>query len=194
MSTSERVVEMLIQEGGYRELSRPFLIGSQSFDFARALVAGGRANDLVIVIELKGDTVDDVVVRKTFALTRALDVLRSKRSVTAVLTSGQPRPETILSIRRVCRVLNVGALAASDAVGTLRDGLAVLLPIAEPPAVDMSIDWESDVRSRATDPTKDSMTDAAITAAAAGKDAVEAVLAERILMLVNAVLDDEGES
>ena len=88
MTTSERVVAILTGEGGYRELPKPLKVGSLSFEFTHALIAGDRANDLVIVIELKGDSADDVVIRKVLALTRALDVLQSKRSVTTVLTSG----------------------------------------------------------------------------------------------------------
>ena len=104
MTTSESVVRILVSEGGYRELPRPLKVGTLSFDFEYALVAGERANDLVIVIELRSDTADDIVIRKVLSLTRALDVLQSKRSVTAVLTSGQATPRTVQSISRVCRV------------------------------------------------------------------------------------------
>src|SRR5208282_3132605 len=108
MSTSDSVVEILVKEGGYRELPQPIKIGSGSFQFAHTLVAGDKANDLVVVIELKPDTSDDTVVRNILGLTRALDVLRSRRSVTAVLTSGQPGPGTVRSMSRVCRVLPIG--------------------------------------------------------------------------------------
>ena len=58
MTTTDRVVDILIQEGGYRELPKPFKVGALSFDFTHALVAEIRANDLVIVIELKSSTGD----------------------------------------------------------------------------------------------------------------------------------------
>src|SRR5947208_680950 len=141
MTTSERVVEILIQEGGYRELPQPLKIGSLSFEFTHTLVASSRAIDLVIVIELKGDTVDNAVTRKILALTRALDVLRSKRSVTAVLTSGQAAPETVHSISKVCRVLNIGAPTGPKATEAVRDWLSVLLPLREPPAFETVPDW-----------------------------------------------------
>ena len=69
MTTSESVVQILVEEGGYRELPRPLKVGSLSFDFIYALVAGNKANDLVIVIELKSDTADDAVIRKVLSLT-----------------------------------------------------------------------------------------------------------------------------
>lgn len=194
MSTSDSVVDILTQEGGYRALPRPFKIGSQSFDFTHALVAGERANDLVIVIELRGDTADDAVIRKVLALTRALDVLRSKRPVTAVLTSGQPRAETVQSIGKVCRVLPVGAPAGPDALDAVRDWLSVLLPLTQPPAVDTMLDWEADLRAAAPASAAGALMDNLVDAAPSGKDAVEAVLADDINDTIGAVLNDEEEA
>jgi len=194
MSTSDRVVEILVEEGGYRALPRPFKVGSQSFDFTHALVAGERANDIVIVIELRGDTADDAVIRKILALTRALDVLHSKRPVTAVLTSGQPRSETVQSISKVCRVLSVGAPSGPDAMDAVRDWLSVLLPLAQPSAVDMVIDWEADLRAATPEGVKGVLMEALIKAAPAGQDAVEKVLADDIGGAVRAVLDSDGDT
>ena len=193
MSTSDRVVEILVGEGGYRALQKPFKVGSQTFDFTHALVARERANDLVIVIELGGGTADDVVVRKVLALTRALDVLHSKRPVTVVLTSGQPRSDTVLSISKVCRVLPVGAPAGPNAMTAVRDWLAVLLPLAQPPAVDTVLDWEASLRATAPADAKGTLMDTVIVAAPQGKDAVEAVLSTNIGEAVREVLDQEGD-
>lgn len=194
MSTSDRVIDILTQEGGYLPLPKPFKVGSQSFDFTHALVAGERANDLVIVIELQGDTADDAVIRKVLALTRALDVLRSKRPVTAVLTSGQPRAGTVQSISKVCRVLSVGAPAGPGALDAVRDWLAVLLPLTQPPAVDTMLDWEADLRAAAPEAAKGALMEALIEAAPGGADAVEAVLADDINDSVGTALDDEEEA
>lgn len=194
MSTSDRVVDILVNEGGYRELPRPFKVGSISFDFTHALVAGYRANDLVIVIDVKGDTADDAVTRKVLALTRALDVMYSKRPVTAVLTSGQARSETIQSISKVCRVLPVGAPGGPDAADAVRDWLSVLLPLAEPSGVDTLLDWEGDLRKAAPDAATGALMDALIDAAPQGKNAVEGVLAEAVEAAVNdALAADEDE-
>lgn len=194
MSTSDRVVEILTTEGGYRPLPRPFKVGTQTFDFTHALVAGDRANDLVIVIEVKGDTADEAVIRKLLALTRALDVLHSKRPVTAVLTVGQPRSNTVQTISKVCRVLPVGSPAGPDADDAVRDWLAVLLPLTQPPAVDTMLDWEADLRKVAPAAAKGPLMEALVEAAPRGKDAVEEVLADEITETANAILDDEGDA
>lgn len=192
MSTSDQVVDILVQEGGYRMLPKPFRIGSQSFDFPHALVAANRANDLVIVIELRSTTSDEAVVRKVFALTRALDVLRSKRPVTAVLTCGQPLPETLQSISKVCRVLPIGAPSGPDALDAIRDWLAALLPLTQPPAVDTLFDWEADLRRVAHITAQDSLMEGLIAAATEGVMAVEEALAADISRAVISALDDKG--
>lgn len=193
MTTSESVVRILIGEGGYRELPRPLKIGSLSFDFAYALVAGDKANDLVIVIELKGDTADDNVVRKVLSLTRALDVLQSKRSVTAVLTSGQAAADTVQSMSRVCRVLPVGAPSGPGAVDAVRDWLSVLLPLTQPPPVETLVDWEGDLRKNIPEGAQEQFLEDLLSAAPAGKLAVEQVLASAILTPVEVVLEHDQD-
>ena len=193
MTTSESVLQLLTAEGGYKELPRPLKVGTLSFDFAHALIAGDKANDLVIIIELKGDTVDDTVVRKVLSLTRALDVLQSKRSVTVVLTSGQAAPETVQSISRVCRVLPVGAPSGPKAVDSVRDWISVLLPLVQPPPVETLVDWESDLRSNIPSNAAGPLLEQLLSAAPAGKLAVEQVLASAIQSRVASILEDDQD-
>jgi hypothetical protein len=193
MTTSERVVEILVGEGGYRELPKPLKVGSLSFEFTHALLAGDRAKDLVIVIELKADTADDAVIRKVLALTRALDVLQSKRSVTVVLTSGQAAPETVQSISRVCRVLPVGAPMGPKATEAVRDWLSVLLPLSEPAAVESFIDWEGDLRRSVPANTAGLLMEELLSAAPHGKIAVEQAFARSISASVKAALDEADQ-
>ena len=191
-TTSERVVEILVQQGKYRELAQPMKIGSLSFEFDHALVASERANDLVIVIELKGGTSDEAVIRKVLALTRALDVLKSKRSVTAVLTSGQALPETVQSISRVCRVLPIGTPAGPKAADAVRDWLSVLLPITQPATVETLVDWTGDLHREIPKTLAGPLADLLVEAAPLGKQAVEDVLADAIKVAVEPALA-EGE-
>ena len=193
MTTSERVVEILVGEGGYRELPKPLKVGSLSFEFTHALVGGDKANDLVIVIELRGDTADDALIRKVLAFARALDVLRSKRSVTAVLTSGQAAPETVQSLSRVCRVLPVGAPTGPNAIETVRDWLSVLLPLKAPTAVETFIDWESDLRRQVPANASGPLMEELIGVASQGKIAVEEALARSIKASVEAALEEQDE-
>lgn len=148
MTTCEKVVEVLVSKGGFRVLPKPFNVGSLAFDFSHALVGGEKSNDLVVVIELKSGTVDADVVRKVFALTRALDVLRSRRSVTVVLTVGQASPDTVRSLARVCRVLSVGAPKGPNAEQELHDWLSVLLPLTLPAQVEDTGEWEAELKQK----------------------------------------------
>jgi hypothetical protein len=193
MTTSERVVEILVGEGGYRELPKPLKVGSLSFEFTHVLVAGAKASDLVIVIELKGDTADDSLIRKVHAFTRALDVLRSKRSVTAVLTSGQAMPETVQSMSKVCRVLPVGAPTGPKAAEIVRDWLSVLLPLKEPVTVESSIDWETDLRRQVPANAHGALMEELINVAPRGKIAVEEALAQSIKTSAATALEEKEE-
>lgn len=192
-TTSERVVEILVQQGKYRELPQPMKIGSLSFEFDRALVAIERANDLVIVIELKGGTSDEAVIRKVLALTRALDVLKSKRSVTAVLTSGQASPETVQSISRVCRVLPIGTPAGPKAADAVRDWLSVLLPISQPATIETLVDWTGDLHREIPKTAAGSLADLLVEMAPLGKQAVEDVLADAIKVAVEPALAESED-
>jgi hypothetical protein len=193
MTTSESVIQILIGEGGYKELPRPLKVGSLSFDFAHALIAGDKANDLVIVIEVKADTADDTIIRKVMSLTRALDVLQSKRSVTVVLTSGQVGQKIVQSISRVCRVLPVGAPSGPKAIDAVREWISVLLPLAQPPPVETLIDWESDLRSSIPANAAGPLLEELLSAAPAGRLAVEQVLASAIQTPVASVLEDDQD-
>lgn len=189
MTTSERVVEILVQQGKYRKLEQPMKIGSLSFEFDHVLVATERANDLVIVTELKGETSDKALIRKVLAMTRALDVLKSKRPVTAVLTSGQASPETVQSISRVCRVLPIGTPSEPNAV---YDWLSVLLPISPPAPVETLVDWTDDLRREIPKDAAGPLTDLLVKTAPLGKQAVEDVLADAIKVTAEPALA-EGE-
>jgi hypothetical protein len=193
MTTADKVVDILVKEGGYRQLPQPMRVGSVSFQFAHALVAEKRANDLVIVIELKSETSDEIVVRNVLGLTRALDVLKSKRSVTAVLTSGQAAPETIRSISRVCRVLPIGAPSGPKADEAVRDWLSVLLPLQAIGPAQAAVEWEPALRAQLHVMDDSPYLDRLIVAAKAGEEAVEQEFAAEITTLIAPALKEDEE-
>ncbi len=190
MTTAETVYEILTKEGGYRPLGASIKIGSQAFDFTHVLVAGERANDLVIVIDLTGASEDAQVTRSVLAFTRALDVMGSKRSVTAVLTSGQADNDLVNSISRVCRVLPVGAPSGPLAEDMVRDWLAVLLPLKSPPPVEHLADWKASLEKQLGDTVSELAFGRFVQLAEGGKEAVETALAQEIATLADQVLDD----
>ena len=191
MTTADKVVDILVNEGGYRKLPQPMRVGSVSFQFAYALVAENRANDIVIVIELKSETSDETVVRNVLGLTRALDVLKSKRSVTAVLTSGQAAPETIRSISRVCRVLPIGAPSGPKAEEAVRDWLSVLLPLKAVGSVQSAVKWEPALRERLHIVDETPYLERLIVAARAGEEAVEREFAAEITAQITPALKED---
>ncbi len=193
MTTADKVVDILVKEGGYRQLSQPMRVGSVSFQFAHALVAEKRANDIVIVIELKSETSDEIVVRNVLGLTRALDVLKSKRSVTAVLTSGQAAPETIRSISRVCRVLPIGAPSGPKADEAVRDWLSVLLPLQAIGPAQAAVEWEPALRAQLHIVDDTPYLERLIVAARGGEEAVEQEFAAEITTLIAPALKEDEE-
>ena len=191
MSTSESVVDILVNEGGYRVLPQPMKVGSGSFEFSHALVGSNTANDLVVVVEIKPDTSDDLIVRNILGLTRALDVLRSRRSLTAVLTSGPAAPETLRSISRVCRVLPVGSPQGPKAADTVRVWLAALLPLGQHAGSDINLDWVTELRGKLPK-TTNLLTETLITCAPDGASDVEAAFGQAIKAVVTATLAEDN--
>ena len=192
MSTTEDVVRILKDDGGYKELPKPLRVGSQAFDFTHALVAGDRANDLVVIMEVRSDGQDEDLIRRVLGLTRALDVLQSKRPVTTVLTSGQTTPETLRTLSEVCRVLPIGTQIGKDADQTVRDWLSVLLPLEGPSSAEAVLVWEGDL-TKALDSQEDQeLVTKLIEASHLDTEAVELAFAASIRTAVLPVLDEES--
>lgn len=192
MSTTEDVIRILKEDGGYTELPRPLRIGSQSFDFTHALVAGDRANDLVVVIEVKSDGQDQDLIRRVLGLTRALDVLQSRRPVTAVLTSGQAKTETLRTLSEVCRVLPIGTQIGKDADQAVRDWLSALLPLEPPSSAEAALVWEADLNTALMSQEDQELVALLIEAGHIGTPAVEAAFATSIRTAILPVLNEES--
>lgn len=193
MTTAERVVNILVEKGHYRVLSRPVRIGSQEFAFTSMLAGTNKANDLVLVIELTASTGDDNVIRSVLAFTRALDVIGSRRPVTVVLTSGQADKNLVNAINRVCRVLPIGSPTGEDSGQVIAEWLAALLPLESPPAVEHLGEWRGALEE-ALMGLDSSEIDKFVSLALDGKEAVEDALAVEINLRAEKVLDeDEGQ-
>lgn len=192
MSTTEDVVRILKEDGGYKELPKPLRVGSQDFDFTHALVAGERANDLVVVMEVRSDKRDEDLIRRVLGLTRALDVLQSKRPVTAVLTSGQTTSETLRTLSQVCRVLPIGSQIGKDADRAVRDWLSVLLPLEGPSSAEAVLVWEADLTKALAEQKDQELVAQLIQASHTNAEAVELAFAASIRAAVLPVLDEES--
>lgn len=124
---AERVAEML-GDAGYRRLQSPLQIAGLSFELAAAFVGVENSADLVVI----GDTATDgqqKVVQQIEGVARALDVMRSRRSLTSIIVGPRPVGKALESLAQVSRILPVEEAADKD---ELRDRLAILLPLNPP--------------------------------------------------------------
>lgn len=125
-----RIISMLL-DAGYRSVSTPLVIGGLKFDFPAALVGTEPSPDLILVADTAFEQ-EEHLVAKLEGAARALDVARSKRPLTVVITGPRPSSSNLEIMSRVCRVLPTGTLLDKDRDGSLRNWLAVLLPLSLP--------------------------------------------------------------
>jgi hypothetical protein len=142
MTPLERAIKLL-KDNGYRDAKQPFPIGASSFSFDAVLTID-RSLDLIILQDTTlGDA--DQLRRNVLAFSRSLDVIGSRRTLTVVLVGQSLEAETTDAISKVCRVLQAGTLTGERSEETLRDSLAVLLPLELPNAVEIHGDWRGEV-------------------------------------------------
>ena len=122
----DRVVAFL-ERAGYQRVDQPWPIGGIPFAFD-AMLAGRNSLDLIAVVDL-GIHADDARIRRQVeALGQALDLVRSRRSLTVVLAGPRRGAALIQAIAGVARILTVGTPIDGEEA-ELRDALAVLLPL-----------------------------------------------------------------
>jgi hypothetical protein len=137
---AEGVVRRL-EKAGYRPAQTPFHVASVEFEFTAALIgSGGRALDLVLIVDTAtgefGDRDAKSVRQRIEALSRALDVTRSRYLLTAILV-GAALPKLLNALSPTCRVLNVesasfdteGEPISDQAALALDDQIRILLPL-----------------------------------------------------------------
>lgn len=126
----DRVSEML-KGAGFRLLPSPLKIAGLEFDLPAVLVGAPPSPDLVLVAETAFDQ-NLRIQKKIEGIARAMDVMRSRRPLTTVLVGPRPSTAVLEAMSRVCRVLPVGLILEKDADESLRNWLAVLLPLRLP--------------------------------------------------------------
>jgi hypothetical protein len=123
----QRVVKLL-EDAGYEVIEQPRPIGGIPFEFA-AMLAGVGSLDLITVIDVDTESDRGRLRGRVEGLARALDLVRSRRSLTLVLVGVRPEPELIHILARVGRVLLTTAPPGPEGEVEMRDALAVLLPL-----------------------------------------------------------------
>lgn len=134
----ERVVALL-REASYGPLPEPVAIAGIPFEFS-AVLAASSSLDLVVVVDTVTDTNLVSVRRRVEGLSRALDLVESRRPLTVVLIGPEPMPELQLALTRVARVLVAGVPSGDR---ELREALAILLPLELVTVTEMPESWRS---------------------------------------------------
>jgi hypothetical protein len=186
---TERVIELLT-DAGYDVVAQPQQVGGIPFEFA-AMLAGRSSLDLIALVDLAVDTDDVGIRRRVEGLARALDLVRSRRSLTIILVGPRRGLRLIQGLAGVARVLTVGSPGTDDAAG-LRDALAVLLPLEVATENDDAADAWATARMQmnAKDPSE---TGRALAASVSGKAAVQNALHDILSEPIEIFYEAEGD-
>ncbi len=115
---------------GYLHLALPFEVAGVPFAFAAAMVGPPGTLDLVVVADTVTDRNADLL-REITALGRALDVVDSRRTLTAILVGPRPDAETLNDLGSTCRVLPIGIATNSDDT-EVANWLSMFVPLVIP--------------------------------------------------------------
>ncbi len=121
-----RVIATLSGEG-YKQVDTQMRVGGIKFEFA-AMLAGRASLDLVVVVDTALGLDDDSLRAQVQGLARALDLVRSRRSLTVIFVGPHPAAALVQTLSGVARVLRTGSPGPEDTVA-LRRAIAVLLPL-----------------------------------------------------------------
>lgn len=185
-----------LQKAGYSLVQTPFRVASVDFEFTAAMIgSGGRGLDLVLIVDTAtgdfGDRDAKVVRQRIEALSRALDVTRSRYLLTVILV-GAALPNLMDALAPTCRVLNVesasldseGAPVSVEAALELDDQILLLLPLtiaSDDEAVgEVSRDPVSEFRGVLPKKLDPMLVDALTEASKSGEDAVKKALGKAL--------------
>lgn len=194
MSASEPVqrVVALLEDAGYEAIDQPRPIGGIPFEFA-GMLAGVGSLDLIAVIDVDAEPDNGRLRARVEGLARALDLVRSRRSLTLVVVGVRPEPELIQALARVGRVLLTTAGHGDEGQLEMRHALAVLLPLQIATHPDSAAESWAAARAAITRayPTEAM---GVLAAASSGAAAVEEALGELLAEPLRAIsADDENE-
>lgn len=192
MSVISRIASILLS-ANYKQLLGPFGISSVPFDFTAAFVGDEKTLELILVVDLFFESDEGRLLHKIQSLGKALDMAESRRSITTVLFGPPMDPETIQSMTKVCRVLNIGNPAEDDKLEQyLRDWLSVLLPLPILNDLNAITDWRTELLQQAGASADTTFFKSVLDASQAGSEAVETRLADAVRR--NALASMKGQS
>lgn len=137
-STPVGLVTSVLVGAGYLRLPDVLIVGGMKLDFSATFVNQNSSTELVLVADTAVED-EALLIRKIIGVARALDVSRSRRSLTLALVGPRPKPATLESLGKVCRVLPLGSVTGTNADMVVRNWLSVLLPLTLPQADGLAI-------------------------------------------------------
>lgn len=162
-----------LEEAGYQRLADGLRVGELKFQFPAAFVKAKSSAELILVADTAFES-ETQLTRKVDSVARALDIARSTRSLTLVVTGPRPSDFALASLSRVCRVLPTGNITGADSSEVLKNWLAVLLPLTLPQPESVASDSLARVQVEANG--LDEATRNLIELAPQGKEAVSKAL------------------
>jgi len=173
--TPIEAASVILSEAGYRRINGPLKIAGLPFEFPAVFVGGAKSADLIAVVDTAFET-EAKIEQNIQGFARALDVLKSRRPITLIVTGPRPSAPILEAMSNVCRVLM--ADNTSDAE-RLRDSLAVLLPLNLPNPRDGQSDAGSGLdQLDRSDPFVNALIAASISGEAAVKKTFSASIEE----------------
>lgn len=177
----EKVAEVL-GAANFRRVATPLRLAGIEFDIPAAFVGTGTSSDLVLLVDTAFDS-EIRIQQKVEGVARALDSMRSMRSLTTVVTGPRPRGLIIDALSRVSRVLPLGVSNDGHQDANVLNWLAILLPLKLPEPGEVTEDAVTEfANARAADP----ILMALIEASSQGSQEVE----RRMSTLISEPLDD----
>jgi hypothetical protein len=129
----------MLEGAGYGRMPHPTEVAGIPFEFSAVVVATSGL-DLIVVIDTIAESDEADIRLRVEGLTRALDLVDSRRPLTVILVGPEPMPELQLALTRVARVLTAGV---SNEERALRRGIAVLLPLEVQTVTEMPESWQT---------------------------------------------------
>jgi hypothetical protein len=179
-SPVDRIVSILEASKAFRRVPTPIKIGNVPFEFSAVLLGRDKNPDLVVIV----DTINEDIRRtrqKIGGLGRAMDVVESRRPVTAILTGPRPDEDALEAISRICRVLPVGTLTGLKDDKMLEDWLSVLLPLSLPSQAGIAADPIGEMTRLLPDSLDSTLIKSVVEAGPRGAKAVQHELQRRLL-------------
>lgn len=183
-ATPAEAITVFLEQAGYRRLPNPLKIAGLKFSVTAALVGTGTLPDLIIIADTVSDS-DDRILGQLGAIARALDTVKSRRPLTAVLAGPRPTTSVMDAISKICRVLPVSSTKPEEADAAIRNWLAVLLPLNLPQAIDNIGEPMAELEHAVGD--EDPFAINVMAASIRGKEAVESLLHQEIAASIEVV-------